>query len=222
MATTAAEVNGARPTIAVTISRPNFQTIALRLTGAAPYMQARFSAKSMQAMRSKMAAGSTAKKGTKREARDFDADYEGAMHIAVEGWHGIPAAAFRNAAIDACRMVGYQMTRAKMSVFVQADGFDRIDGTPLVRLVGEPERTEMAVRNATGVVDIRVRPMWREWGTTILVKFDGDQFTATDVINLFARAGVQVGIGEGRPFSRDSNGMGYGLFEIASDDGGQS
>jgi len=42
------------------------------------------------------------------------------------------------------------------------DGFDKIDGVPLIRLQGKPERTDMAVRNATGVADIRVRPMWRE------------------------------------------------------------
>jgi hypothetical protein len=72
----------------------------------------------------------------------------------------------------------------------------------------------MAVRNATGVADIRVRPMWRQWTCSINVVFDGDQFTKQDVINLFHRAGVQVGIGEGRPFSKQSNGLGYGLFEV--------
>jgi hypothetical protein len=55
------------------------------------------------------------------------------------------------------------MTLAKLSLFIEADGLDVIDGTPLVRIIaGEPERTDMHVRNATGVVDIRTRPMWRE------------------------------------------------------------
>jgi hypothetical protein len=203
----------------VTISPPNFQTAVLKIVGTSPYMQAKFSEKSRQAMASKMLAGSTAGKGTKRQPRDFDADFRGAQHRSTDGWVGVPASAFRNACIDACRVVGFQMTRARMSLFVDADGFDVDDGTPLVRLdADDPERTEMAVRNETGVVDIRVRPMWRKWAATLRLTFDADQFTTTDVVNLLSRAGVQVGVGEGRPFSRKSAGMGFGLFRVESHD----
>lgn len=199
----------------ITISKPNMVTITVPIAGDAPYVQARFSQKAQQAMKSKMMAGSTAKKGTKREPRDFDSDFIGAQHISEDGWIGIPAAAFRKAMIDVCRAVNFKMTHAKMSVFVEADGLDRVDGMPLVKLIaGEPERLEMATRNATGVPDIRVRPMWRKWGAKVRIRFDADQFTASDVVNLLSRAGQQIGIGEGRPFSRESAGMGYGVFSV--------
>jgi hypothetical protein len=199
----------------ITISKPNMGTITVPIVGDAPYVQARFSQKAQQAMKSKMLAGSTAKKGTKREPRDFDADFIGAQHISEEGWIGIPAAAFRKAMIDVCRAVNFKMTHAKMSVFIESDGLDKVDGMPLVKLIaGEPERLEMATRNATGVPDIRVRPMWRKWGAKVRIRFDADQFTATDVVNLLSRAGQQIGIGEGRPFSRESAGMGYGVFSV--------
>ena len=199
----------------VRISPPNFQRLKVTLQGTAPLMQARFSAKSMQAMMSKMAAGSTAKKGKERKARDFDDDFKQEMHVSTAGWIGVPAAALRNACIDVCRMVGFKMTHAKMSIFVEADGNDMVDGQPLVKLdAGKPERTEMATRNATGVADIRIRPMWRKWKLHLVVRFDADQFTSTDVINLLSRAGEQVGVGEGRPYSKQSNGMGYGTFAI--------
>lgn len=199
----------------ITISAPKFKTLLLEIEGIAPFMQAKFSAKTRQEMMSKMMAGSTAKSKKTREARDFDEDFRQAQHISEDGWVGIPAAAFRNACIDACRMVGFKMTHAKMSIFVEADGFDETDGTPLVKLIaGEPEKIEMAVRNATGVADIRVRPMWRKWGAKIRIRFDEDQFTQQDVVNLLARAGQQVGVGEGRPYSRSSNGLGFGLFIV--------
>ena len=199
----------------VTISPPKFERIGLRLVGTAPYMQARFSAKAMQAMKSKMEAGPTARKGGRKDARDFDDDFRAAQHIAADGWNGVPAAALRNACIDVCRMVGFKMTHAKMSIFVEADGFDKVDGTPLVRLdAREPERVDMATRNATGVADIRVRPMWREWALNVVIRFDADQFTTSDVVNLISRAGEQVGIGEGRPFSKSSNGLGFGTFAV--------
>jgi len=198
----------------LTISPPNFQRLRFRIDGTAPLMQARFSHKAMQKMMTKMIAGSTAKKGAKREPRDFDADFEGALHRSSDGWIGVPAAAIRNACIDACRMVGYQMTRAKMSVFVEADGLDAIDGVPLIKLLAdEPQQTQMMTRNATGVADIRVRPMWRQWALEVTLRFDADQFTGQDVLNLLLRAGEQVGIGEGRPYSKSSNGMGFGTFD---------
>lgn len=164
---------------------------------------------------SKMAMGSQAKKGSKKEARDFDEDFRQAQHISSDGWVGIPASAFRNACIAACRMVGYKMTHARMSVFIEHDGIDAEDATPLVKLIApKPEKNEMMTRNATGVADIRIRPLWREWKVKVRVRYDADQFSASDVVNLFARAGQQVGIGEGRPFSKNSNGLGFGTFVI--------
>ena len=201
---------------AVQIKPANIQQAVFKIKGTAPYVQARFSAKAMQAMKEKMLAGSTAKGKKVREARNFDDDFEQAKHVSEQGWVGIPASSFRQAIISACRLVGFRMTLAKLSVFVAADGFDRVDGIPLIKLQApEPERTEMAVRNATGVADIRVRPMWREWAADVKVSYDADQFTLQDVTNLMQRVGMQVGIGEGRPDSRDSAGLGWGTFELA-------
>lgn len=196
----------------IQIPAPRFETLEFRLIGAAPYMQARFAEKARNAMREKHEAGSVARKGKKKEARDFKSDFEQAIHRSTEGWIGIPAGAFRAAAVSACRLVGFKMTMAKLSFFVEADGFDALDGTPLIRIEGEPEVSEMMVRNATGVADIRVRPLWREWACNLRVRFDCDQFTREDIANLVMRVGMQVGIGEGRPDSKSSNGLGFGLF----------
>ena len=198
----------------VSISAPRIETATFRLIGTSPLVQARFSAKAKQMMMDKMAAGSTSKGKKVREARDFDQDCLNAMHIGVDGQAGVPAGAFRNAMISACRLVGFKMTLAKLSVFVQADTFDAVDGVPLVHLNGKWERLDMHTRNATGVVDIRVRPMWREWWIDLRVQFDAEQFTLTDVSNLLMRAGVQVGIGEGRHDSKSSTGLGFGCFRL--------
>jgi hypothetical protein len=200
----------------VHIKPANLQFARFKLRGTAPLVQAKFSEKTKQMLMAKMAAGSTANKSRAKPARDFDDDYRQAMHISTEGWSGIPAGAFRQAMISACRLVGFKMTLAKLSVFIVADGFGDTDGQPLVRFEGTPERLDMHTRNATGVADVRVRPMWREWSLSLTVQYDADQFTAQDVTNLLSRVGMQVGIGEGRPDSRDSAGLGWGTFEIVS------
>jgi len=200
----------------VVIESPKFESAVIALVGTAPYVQHKFSQKARLQIKATQAAGSQAKKGTKREPKDFDEVYRQAMHISREGWAGIPAPAFRNAMISACRIVGFKMTIAKLSVFVDADGFDADDGTPLVRIKGEPRMHETYARNDNGSIDLRFRPMWEEWSVDLRIRWDAAQFSAGDIVNLLSRVGMQVGIGEGRPDSKNSAGMGWGLFEVKS------
>jgi hypothetical protein len=199
----------------IAIAAPNFQKLRLSIRGTAPLVVNRFSQKAMQIMKETQEAGSTARSKRARDPKDFDALFEAAKHVSDEGWEGVHAAAFRNGAISACRAVGFKMTHAKLAFTVIADGFDRVDGAPLVRLAsGVAEQWVTPTRNKTGVVDLRSRPMYRDWGADLLIRFDAGMLSAGDVTNLIARVGLQVGIGEGRPDSKDSAGLGFGLFEI--------
>jgi hypothetical protein len=200
----------------VQIAPPNIRLVKFRLIGNAPLVMNNFSTKMREQMKQTQVEGSTTRKGKKREGKDFEALYKGAMHISRDGWIGIPATAFRNALIRACSIVDFKMTLAKLSLFVEADGFDAGDGTPLVRITkGKPHPVEHCVRNANGSADIRCRPMWDEWEAMLRMKYDADQFTVSDVTNLIHRVGLQVGILEGRPSSKNSGGMGWGTFDIA-------
>jgi hypothetical protein len=201
--------------VSVSIAPPNFKTAVFQIKGDTPYVQLKFSEKALNTMKEKQQLGSQAGKGRKREAKDFEALFAQAMHTTSDGKQGIPSTAFRQALVRACATVDYKMTVAKSSIFVHADGFAK-DGTPLVFIrKGKPHYCEHPVRNATGVADIRVRAMWDEgWEAQVRIRYDADRFTVSDIANLLMRAGIQVGIGEGRPFSKNSCGMGWGTFEI--------
>lgn len=197
------------------IEAPRFQTAEIICVGVAPLLLHAFSEKARKKMEAEHRAGSQVRSSRrKKEPRDFEAEYEAAIRRAQEGWAGVSASAFRNAMISACRLVGFKMTVAKLAVFIEPDGFDANDGTPLVRIEGEPRRHEGMARNESGVIDIRHRPMWEKWRIKLRVRWDADQFSSTDIANLLTRAGMQVGIGEGRPDSPNSNGLGFGLFRI--------
>lgn len=207
----------AAPAKSLLISAPDFRVAEFRIRGTAPYVQNKFSAKAAQAIREKHEAGDAAKNKRSRAPKDFDELYEGCQHRDADGRHGIPAAAFRNACISACRVAGFAMTKAKMSVFCLADTTDAEDGSPLVFIEGTPEKIESLVRNDSGVCDIRPRAMWREWSATVRLRYDANQFVVEDIANMLMRAGMQVGVGEGRPDSKDSNGMNWGTFECVAD-----
>ena len=131
-------------------------------------------------MKATQEAGSTSRSKKVREAKDFDALYEGAKHKSAEGGEGIHAAAFRNAAISACRAVGFKMTHAKLAFSVMQDGWDEVDGAPLVKILdGEAEKWVAPTRNATGVIDLRSRPMYRKWGAKLNIRYDAGMLTAT-------------------------------------------
>ena len=198
----------------ITIRAPNFKSAIFKIVGTSPYVQHKFSAKAKGMMRDKMIGGSRSKKGKAREARDFQEDYKGAMHISREGWPGIPASSIRSACISACRLVGFKMTLAKLGLFAEGDGFDADEGIPLIKINGKPRVHEGHVRLATGVVDLRVRPMWEKWNADVRLTWDADLFSTTDVLNLLTRVGKQVGLGEGRPDSQQSAGQGWGLFKV--------
>ena len=204
--------------VSMTISPPDFRMLVARMVGTTPYVQNRFPQKIKQQMKEKHEAGSTAKKGTKRLPKDFDECYRGATHRTEDGWEGIPASGLRSAMVSACRLCGFKMTHAKLGVFIEADGYDEEDATPMVRITkGKPEPFETAVRlmGQGNPPDIRVRPLWRPgWEAIVRVRFDADMFTVDDVANLMLRVGMQVGIGEGRPDSKNSSGQGWGLFSL--------
>jgi hypothetical protein len=205
----------ATPTDHVRITPPNFKVVSFQVVGTSPYVQLAFGEKARNILRATHAAGSTARKGKKREAKDFDGLFVAAQHISTEGWPGIPASAFRHAMVEACTLVDFHKTKAKKAVFVEPDGFDKSEGQPLVKIIGEPKHVEHTVRNANGQPDIRVRAMFDAgWTATVRVSFDADLFTVTDLANLLARAGMQVGVGEGRPSSKNGIGMGWGTFRI--------
>ena len=132
------------------ISPPKFATTDFYVEGIAPLVIERFSKKAE--LMAKMAEGKSAGNKKVRDARDYDKEAEAARYRSNEGWEGMNAAAFRCAMISACRLVGFKMTLAKLSTFIEADGYDEQDGIPLVRVYGESKTYTAHTRNATGDV----------------------------------------------------------------------
>lgn len=204
-----------KPTTTVSIKPPNFGVAEFGLIGISPLVIHRFSSKTKMELKQKMETGKAASSRKNREAKNTDDLFEDARYISREGWDGVHAGAFRAALISACRLVNFKMTLAKLSIFVEADGVDaREPQIPLVRIYGTPVKQEDTARVASGDPYVTVRAAYHDWRIRLRLRWDADQFTLGDLTNLLARAGLQVGIGEGRPDSKNSAGMGWGLFRI--------
>jgi len=204
-----------KSTETVTISSPKFKTAVFEIIGVAPLVIHRFSAKTKNEMKLKMETGKAASNKKNREAKNTDDTYNESRYISKDGWDGFHAGAIRGALISACRLVGFKMTLAKLSVFVVQDGWDAQEPQiPLIRIYGEPTKQEDMARVQTGQPYVTVRAAYHGWTAKVKIRWDADQFTIDDIYNLLYRVGMQVGIGEGRPDSKKSAGMGWGLFEV--------
>jgi len=111
---------------------------------------------------------------------------------------GIPAIAFKAAAVSACRLVsGIPMTLARISFHILG---------PLVEIKGKPEMHEAFVRNETGVADIRYRAIFNEWSAILRVYYDPTTISLDNVVTLIDRGGFGPGVGDNRPERGGENG----------------
>lgn len=152
-----------------------------------------------------------------KKPRDFKAEYLGSMHIAENGgWQGINAAAFRAGMIRACKPAGIEMIQAKSGIFIEPDGFEKDTQVPLVKITkGKPAMFITYTRNGASSVDLRARARWAEgWEAKVRITYDADQYDFKTILNLLERMGRTIGVGAGRPGSKDSAGQGWGTFTV--------
>lgn len=209
----------AKKTVKVlTIPALNLECAVFEIEGDTIMVQEKFSEKAKRLIKEVQEAGSRSKKGKKKGPKDFQEMFKQSQHVSKQGWPGIPAAAFRAGIISACKLVGFKMTLAKLSLFVIADGYDKTDDTPLCRITkGKAKYRDDAVR-IQNTCDVHARAMFEPgWRAKVRIEWDADQFSLQDVANLMRRMGKQVGIGAGRPDSRSSAGMGWGTFKVLKD-----
>lgn len=194
---------------------PNFKMAVFKIIGTKPLVIHRFSEKIKKQMQKKQEEGKSASSRKNREPQDTDQLFNDARYISKQGWDGFHAGSVRNACISACRLVGFKMVLAKLSLFVEEDGWDATEPTiPLIKIIGKPEKLESIARVETGQPYVTIRAAYNPWSANVKIRWDADQFRLEDVTNLLTRVGMQVGICEGRPDSRNSPGQGWGLFDV--------
>lgn len=189
-------------TEAFTIPRLEIRMMELRLVGDSPLISHRWSEKAKaQMLRKQMKEASPG-----RTAKNPEQDYRESLYEHPEGGFGFPCTAFKAAAVGACRYVdGISMTEARGAFHVVGE---------LTRLEGEPSMREDMVRLETGTADIRYRGEFKEWATTLTIRYNARALSAEQIINLFNIAGFAIGVGEWRPMSKKGASGSYGMWHV--------
>jgi len=188
--------------IEIELPKLNIQQLQVTLIGDAPLICHAWSVKAKKQMLDKqMKRAKTAK-----EAKDPEQDFKDSLYPYPGGGYGFPVVAFKAAAVDACSHVE-GVTK------VEARGAFHINGE-LAKIEGMPTPREDMVRVGMGTADIRYRGEFKEWRTTLTIRFNANVLSAEQIVNLFNTAGFAIGVGEWRP-QRDGS---YGLFHVETGD----
>lgn len=118
---------------------------------------------------------------------------------------GLPTIAFKAAAIDA----GYQ--QKVLDKKTTARGAMHIVGEYAV-IEGYPAMRDDMVRVGMGTADIRFRAEYKEWSTTLKIRYNANAISLEQIVNLLNYGGFANGVGEWRP-GRDGN---NGTFHVDS------
>lgn len=174
----------------------------LTLIGDSPLICHAWSEKAKKEMRDKQM--KRAKAG--KEAKDPERDFKESLYSHPEGGYGFPVVAFKAAAVDACSHVE-GVTK------VEARGAFHIDGE-LAKIEGEPTMREDMVRVGMGAADLRYRGEFKQWRTTLRIRFNPRVLSAEQIVNLFNIGGFGIGVGEWRP-QKDGS---FGMFHVKRED----
>jgi len=157
-----------------------------------------------------------------REAKDPKADFEASLYRLADGGFGFPSVGFKNAAVTACTSVaGITKIAARQAFHILGEDVDiegAFEGTKarnnLVRIKGgEPAMREDMVRVGMGTADLRYRGEFADWYARLLIRYNGNVLSESQILNILNVAGFAVGVGEWRP---EKDGM-SGMFHVATE-----
>ena len=190
--------------ISIELKEFRIRTVSIDITSKSPLIVHAFSEKSRKMIEDKQQGKS---KNAKHKIRVPEEDYEQAKHVSPLGWEGFPTAGFKAAMIRGAKMIGLVMKDMQTNIFIKAD----CEKTQLTKINGESRmRTDM-VRIGQGSADVRYRPEYPEWNTTLVIEYNEGMVSVEQIYQMVYAAGYGVGIGEMRP---ERTKFGFGRFEI--------
>lgn len=205
----------------VEVPRLNIETVELRLVGLSPLVTHKWSDKAKRLMEQKQQKKAKQAREAKVPAHDFvsalywldgepemPSDADEAMALALESVKGarfgFPTVAFKASAVAGAGFVdGITKVGTRGSFHVLGEFAEIESGPPLMR--------QDMVRVGMGTADIRYRPEFTEWATTLSIQLNTSAMSVEQMVNLFNVGGFACGVGEFRP---EKNGP-WGRYTVA-------
>lgn len=179
---------------AVAISTIGTETLSIPIRGTSPLIVHKFAAKQRQAMLDAMQG-----RKTPRQAKDPNREYEDAIYLHDDEQPGFPVLGFKAATVSAARLFDKSVTMVLLRQCLFFTGeYSKREGVALVRINGEHHMREDVVRVGNGGTDLRYRPQFDDWTTTLAVTYVASMLSKESVLSVIEAGGLGVGVGEWR------------------------
>jgi hypothetical protein len=211
------EMATAKQDVGIELPPLAIQLMEVTVVGDSPLIVHAWSEKAKKEMLGKQM--KTAKQA--KEAKDPRADFESSLYRLGDGY-GFPSIGFKAAAVTACTSVaGITKVAARQAFHILGEDIDikgAFEGTKarvnLVRINGgAPSMREDMVRVGMGTADLRYRGEFADWHAKLLVRYNANVLSESQILNIINVAGFAVGVGEWRP---EKDGM-SGMFHVATE-----
>lgn len=177
--------------------------MTLHLVGTSPLIVHRWNEKAKKQMLDKQ----MKRAAPAKEAKDPERDFRESLYVTEDGkGYGFPTIGFKAAAVRAGTYCDMKMVFLRGAFHVQGE-LARIEGS-------EPRMREDMVRVGMGTADLRYRPEFTEWSSSLDITYNSRAISVEQLINLFEIAGFAVGVGEWRP---EKDGQ-FGRFRVTGVD----
>lgn len=182
------------------------KTLRVPIVGTTPLIVHRFSEKAKRQMLDTQQGRKSVK-----QHRDPEAEYEAAFYRLKDGRYGFPVLAFKAATIGAARFYDKSVTMValRQAMFFRGEPSED-QSVQLAAIDGEPEMREDTVRVGRGGSDLRYRPMFPEWSTTLEVSLIASMLDQQSLVSLIDAGGLGVGVGDWRP----ERGGDFGTYRV--------
>lgn len=202
---------------AIVIPAIKIEKFTVDIIGDTPLISHAWSQKAKQMMLAKQMKKATAGKETRKpmfefaeslywlsEKPDLKNMTEDEIWDATQtGKFGFPVLAFKSAAVDAAyqQKIVDKKTTLRGSFHIEGE-FAEINGKPSIR--------EDMARIGMGTADLRYRGEFKDWSTTLTIRYNTAAASPEQIINALNVGGFACGVGDWRP-AKDGT---YGMFHI--------
>lgn len=193
-------------TAAIQVDELAAEHLLIPIVGTSPLIVHRFSEKARKQMLDAM----QGKKNLK-QPKNPETEYQDAFYRTKDNaGYGFPVTAFKQATVAGARFYGKSVTMTALRSSVFFKGEIGADGQSIAILDGTPHMREDAVTVGRNGRDLRYRPQFDEWTTTLEVIYVTSMLTRGSLLSLIEAGGLGVGVGDWRP---EKNGE-FGTYAI--------
>lgn len=182
----------------------NMQTITVPIEGTTDLWMDKFPEETMKGILDKQCGIS---KGGKKKIRDTKQEIKDAIHHLPNGKVGFPVSAFK-AGMCACTSFLGDKFFSKKLVSGAVRIINAVDG-----LIEIKSKKMVVAKHSIGS-NMKFTPAFQDWSAELVIKYDANNISSSDIVTLLNYAGFYVGVGANRPKGMGGGSGEQGCFKV--------